>query len=340
MNETEHRKKLIEVALPLEPINSEARKRKAGRAPKGYPTTIHKYWAQRPISICRAVIFCQLVDDPSAWPDKFTTKEAQDIERMRLFDFIEQLVKWENSTNEYILNKARFEIARSIAWNRGEEPPASKKPKQVLDYLQKYAPPVYDPFSGSGSIPLEAQRLGLRGYGSDLNPVAVLIGKALVEVPPKFAGQPPVNPKRDPHVRWKGAQGLASDVRYYGKRMRDKALKRIGKLYPKVEITEKDVSEQPSLEPLKGQKLTVVAWIWARTVITPNPAANGAQVPLVSSFMLSTKGSEKAWVEPKINPNAPDGYQFVVRSGRISKEDQSKKDAGTIGKSTGGGIVF
>ena len=340
MHQEKRRKKLIEVALPLEPINYEARKRKTGRAPKGYPTAIHKYWAQRPIAICRAIIFCQLVDDPSAWPNKFATKEAQEKERMRLFDLIDQLVMWENSTNEYILNKARFEIARSIAWSRGEEPPAMEKPRQVLNYLQKFAPPVYDPFSGGGSIPLEAQRLGLCGYGSDLNPVAVLIGKALVEIPPKFAGQPPVNPSRDPHVRWRGAQGLANDVRYYGQWMRDQALKRIGKFYPEVEVTEKDVSEQPSLEPLKGQKLTVVAWIWARTVATPNPAANGAQVPLVSSFMLSIKGSKKAWVEPKIDPNAPDGYRFVVRSGRISKEDQSKKDAGTIGKSTGGYCIL
>lgn len=334
------RKKLIEIALPLKSINCEARRRKTGRAPKGYPTAIHKYWAQRPIAICRAIIFCQLVDDPSAWPEKFTTKEAQEKERTRLFDLIEQLSKWENSANEYILNKARFEIARSIAWNRGEEPPATEEPKQVLDYLQKYAPPVYDPFSGSGSIPLEAQRLGLRGYGSDLNPVAVLIGKALVEIPPKFAGKPPVNPDRDPHVLWKGAQGLANDVRYYGQWMRDKAWKRIGIFYPKVEITQHDICEQPLLEPLKGQKLKVVAWIWARTVASPNPTANGAHVPLVSSFMLSTKDRKKVWVEPKIDRNAPDGYRFVVRSGRISKEEESKANAGTIGKSTGGHCIL
>lgn len=340
MHKEMHRKKLIEVALPLKPINSEALRRKTGRAPKGYPTAIHKYWAQRPISICRSIIFCQLVDDPSAWPEKFTTEEAQEKERMRLFDLIEQLAKWENSTNDYILNKARFEIARSIAWNRGEEPPAIEMRKQVGDYLQEYAPPVYDPFSGSGSIPLEAQRLGLRGYGSDLNPVAVLIGKALVEIPPKFAGKPPINPDRDPHVRWKGARGLADDVRYYGQWMRDKAWKRIGTFYPKVEVTQYDICEQPLLEPLKGQKLCVVAWIWARTVASPNPAANGAHVPLASSFMLSTKKGKNAWVELKIDQNAPDGYRFVVRSGRISKEDEAKAEAGTISKRTGGHCIL
>ena len=335
MNTTEHRKKLIEVALPLEQINSEAQRRKLS-APKGYPTTIHKYWAQRPISICRAVIFCQLVDDPSAWPTRFTTEQAQVKERKRLFDLIEQLVKWENSTNEYVLNAARYEIARSIAWNRGDDPPAKVEPTEVLDYLQEHAPLVYDPFSGAGSIPLEAQRLGLRSHGSDLNPVAVLIGKALVEIPPKFAGQPPVNPDRDTHLRWSGSQGLANDVRYFGQWIRAEAERRIGHLYPEVEITELEVQEQPSLRPLKGLKLTVVAWIWARTVESPNPAANGARVPLVSSFMLSTKKGKKAWIEPIVDQNAPDGYRFVVRSGSISEESESKARAGTIARRTGG----
>lgn len=339
MHQKTHRKKLIEVALPLEAINSEARRRKQA-APKGYPTRIHKYWAQRPISIVRAVIFCQLVDDPSAWPERFSTEQGQEKERNRLFDLIEQLVKWENSTNEYILNAARFEIARSIAWSRGEEPPGKDETKELLDYLQAHAPPVYDPFSGSGSIPLEAQRLGLRGYGSDLNPLAVLIGKALVEIPPKFAGHPPVNPDRDMHLRWKGTQGLASDVRYYGQWMHNEAKKRIGTLFPTMEVTEREICEQPQLEPLKGQKLSVVAWIWARTVTSPNPAANGARVPLVSSFMLSTKDSKKAWVEPVIDLDSPDGYRFVVRSGRISKQEESKVEAGTFGGSAAGHCIL
>ena len=324
----QQRKKLIEVALPLEAINAaSANEKMPGIGP--HPRGVHLWWARRPLAACRAVLFCQLVDDPSSWPDRFPTEQAQDEERDRLFELIEQLVKWKNSTNEYVLNAARFEIARSIAWNRGEEPPAKANPTNVLAYLQEHAPPVYDPFCGGGSILLEAQRLGLRAFGSDLNPVAVLISKALVEIPPKFAGLPPINPARDPHKRWKDAQGLAEDVRHYGQWMRDEAEKRIGHLYPKVEVAEQAVREQPSLEPLKGQKLTVIAWLWARTVATPNPAAKGAHVPLVSSFMLSTKESKKAWVEPVIDASAPDGYRFVVRSGRIAKEDESKAKLGT-----------
>ena len=339
MNQKKRRKKLIEVALPLEPINSEARRRKQA-APKGYPTRIHKYWAQRPISICRAVIFCQLVDDPSAWPERFPTEREQEKERNRLFRLIEQLVKWENSTKDYILNAARFEIARSIAWGRGEEPPAKDKTNALLDYLQEHAPPVYDPFSGGGSIPLEAQRLGLRGFGSDLNPVAVLIGKALVEIPPKFAGLPPVNPDRDMHLNWKGAQGLADDLRYYSRWMHKEAEIRIGALYPMAEVTEHQICEQPLLEPLRGQKLTVVVWIWARTVASPNPAANGASVPLASTFMLSNKREKKAWVDPIIDPDSPDGYRFSVRSGQISNQDESKAKAGTFGGSTAGHCIL
>ncbi len=332
---TAYRKKLIEVALPLEAINKASAREKSIR--HGHPSTLHLWWARRPLAACRAVLFGQLVDDPSSWPERFPTEEAQEQERQRLFRIIEQLVLWKNSTSELVLNAARFEIARSVAWNRSEEPPAKGHPKAVLAYLQEHAPPVYDPFCGGGSIPLEAQRLGLRAYGSDLNPVAVLISKALVEIPPKFAGLPPVNPARDPHKRWNGAQGLAEDVRHYGQWMRDEAEKRIGNLYPQVEVTEQAVREQPSLEPLKGQKLTVIAWLWARTVASPNPAANGAHVPLVSSFMLSTKDGKKAWVEPLVDASAPDGYRFVVRSGRIAKEDEAKAKAGTIGRSTGGG---
>src|SRR5688572_17168009 len=204
--------KLIEVALPLDAINAAAAREKSIR--HGHPSTLHLWWARRPLAACRAVLFGQLVDDPSAWPDRFPTEEAQDKERQRLHRLIERLVPWEASTDENILNEARWEIARSVAWNLGEEPPAKSSPKAVLDYLQTKAPPVYDPFCGGGSIPLEAQRLGLRAYGSDLNPVAVLISKALVEIPPKFAGRPPVNPKAQAelkHGRWNGtgAQGLA-----------------------------------------------------------------------------------------------------------------------------------
>lgn len=324
----EIRKKLIEVSIPLEAINKASKKQKA---PKGYPTAIHKYWAQRPIAACRAVIFAQMVDDPSGWPDRFPTEEAQDKERARLHRVIERMVPWEASNNETILNEARWEIARSVAWGLGEEPPPPQDTKAILEYLQTKAPPVYDPFSGGGSIPLEAQRLGLRAYGSDINPVAVIIGKALVEIPPKFAGLPPINPKATAELKrsggtWtgKGAQGLAEDVRYYGQWMRDEALDRIGDLYPAVQLPDKS-------------EATVIAWLWARTVRSPDPAAKSAMVPLVSSFMLSTKEGKKSWAELLIDPDAPDGWRFEVKSGKLSKEDEAKLKKGT---KTGRGSNF
>ena len=238
-----HRKKLIEVSIPLEAINVASAREKSIR--HGHPSTLHLWWARRPLAACRAVLFSQLVDDPSAWPDRFPTAEAMEAERARLHkliggtkeaDYRDGLVAWESSNNEAVLNAARWEIARSVAWGLGEEPPPPGDGAAILAYLQTKAPPVYDPFSGGGSIPLEAQRLGLRAYGSDLNPVAVLIGKALVEIPPKFAGLPPVNPaareERARGGRWqgRGAQGLAEDVRYYGAWMRDEAARRIGHL--------------------------------------------------------------------------------------------------------------
>lgn len=324
------RKKLIEVSIPLEAINAASAKEKSIR--HGHPSTLHLWWARRPLAACRAVLFAQLVDDPSSWPDRFPTEEEQDAERRRLHKVIEAMVPWEASNNERILNDARWEIARSVAWGLGEKPPSKDNPEAVLDYLQTKAPPVYDPFSGGGSIPLEAQRLGLRAYGSDLNPVAVLIGKALVEIPPKFAGRPPVNSKAREEAKhgelrgWRGAQGLAEDVRYYGQWMRDEAEKRIGHLYPKAKLPD-------------GSEATVIAWLWARTVRSPDPAAKGAMVPLVSSFMLSTKEGKKAWVEPVIDSREPGGWRFEVRTGTLSKAEEAKWKEGTIGRS-GGGICI
>jgi putative DNA methylase len=314
------RKKLIEVSIPLEAINAASAREKSIR--HGHPSTLHLWWARRPLAACRAVQIAQLVDDPSSWPDRFGTEEAQVAERKRLHDVIKRLVPWEASNDETILNEARWEIARSVAWGLGEDPPARDNGKAILNYLQNKAPPVYDPFSGGGSIPLEAQRLGLRAYGSDLNPVAVLIGKALVEIPPKFADLPPVNPKSQAEFkrggRWNGkrAQGLAEDVRYYGQWMRDEAEKRIGCLYPKAKLAD-------------GSEATVVAWLWARTVPSPDPAAKGAMVPLVSSFMLSTKEGRKAWVEPVIDSTASQGWRFEVRAGTLSKEEEKSKAEGT-----------
>jgi putative DNA methylase len=320
VTETSQRKKLIEVSIPLEAINVASAREKSIR--HGHPSTLHLWWARRPLAACRAVLFAQLVDDPSAWPDKFPTEEAQDSERKRLHKVIERLVPWEASNDEAILNEARWEIARSVAWSVGEEPPPKGDGKAILYYLQTKAPPVYDPFCGGGSIPLEAQRLGLRAYGSDLNPVAVLISKALVEIPPKFADRPPVHPKGQAELkrggRWqgKGSQGLAEDVRYYGQWMRDEGQKRIGHLYPKAKLPD-------------GVEATVIAWIWARTVRSPDPAAKGAMVPLVSSFLLSTKEGKKAWVEPVIDPVAPEGYRFEAKTGPLTKADEERLKKGT-----------
>jgi putative DNA methylase len=267
---TEYRKKLIEVALPLDAINKESAREKSIR--HGHPSTLHLWWARRPLAACRAVLFASLVDDPS---NDLPEEEAK-LERDRLFGILEELVKWENSNNESVLERARAEIRKSTGGN---------------------PPPVLDPFCGGGSIPLEAQRLGLEAHGSDLNPVAVLITKALIEIPPKFAEQPPVNPesrKTADLSSWRGAQGLAEDVRYYGKWMRDEAQKRIGHLYPK----------GPNGE-------TVIAWIWARTVRCPNPAC-GARMPLVGSFWLSKKKGKKAWVQPVVTNRE---VSFDVKTG-------------------------
>jgi putative DNA methylase len=246
------RRKLIEVALPLEAINRESAREKSIR--HGHPSTLHLWWARRPLAACRAVLFAQLVDDPSARPEEFPTQQAQDIERQRLFALIEELVKWENTSNEKLLAEAHSEILKSTDGN---------------------PPPILDPFAGGGSIPLEAQRLGLEAHASDLNPVAVLINKALIEIPPKWAGRPPVFPGAadDAAGYWPRATGLAEDVRRYGAWMRDEAEKRIGHLYPKATLPD-------------GTSANVIAWIWARTVTCPNPAC-GIQMPLARSFWLS-----------------------------------------------------
>lgn len=311
---TRTRRKLIEVALPLDAINAASAREKSIR--HGHPSTLHLWWARRPLAAARAVIFAQMVDDPSSFPDLFPTEKAQEKERARLFRIIEELVKWENTTNEAVLQKARDEIWQS--WRRAcaenaDDPRAS----ELFD--RHKLPAFHDPFAGGGALPLEAQRLGLEAYASDLNPVAVLINKAMIEIPPKFAGMPPVNPVARAELtrggRWNatGAQGLAEDVRYYGQWMRDEAEKRIGHLYPKTEITAEMTKERPDLKPLVGQKLTVIAWLWARTVKSPNPAYANVDVPLASTFMLTTRAGKEAYVEPVIEG---DGYRFAVRVGK------------------------
>ena len=318
-----HRRKLIEVSLPLEAINAASAREKSIR--HGHPSTLHLWWARRPLAACRAVLFAQLVDDPSSWPEEFPTEEAQARERKRLRKVIARMVQWKASGNRHVMGEARYEIARSLARGRGEAPPARGDTGAVLAYLAEHAPPVCDPFCGGGSIPLEAQRLGLRARGSDLNPVAVLVSKATCEIPPKFVGRPPVNPDADPHVVWRGARGLAEDVRYYGAWMRDRARERIGHLYPKAAVTAAMASARPDLAPYAGQELTVIAWLWARTVASPDPMLRGAHVPLASSFVLSSKKGKETIVVPVVENG---GYRFAVKAGGIGPDELAKARTG------------
>jgi putative DNA methylase len=362
------RKKLIEVALPLDAINKASAREKSIR--HGHPSTLHLWWARRPLAAARAVIFAQMVDDPSAYLEelrknaklrrkaesllKARTKiwiEAKrfddlatqanasspapgpeptlddilaELERERLFRIIEDLVIWENTTNETVLQQARDEICKS--WRRTCADNADHPRASELFNPEKL-PAFHDPFAGGGSLPLEAQRLGLEAYASDLNPVAVLINKAMIEIPPKFAGNPPVNPewqKKSKEERtlttWRGAQGLAEDVRYYGQWIRDQAEKRIGHLYPKVQVLRESDNTYRQATPAeienprsKIENLTVIAWLWARTVKSPTPAFAKMDVPLASTFMLSTKAGKEAYVEPVIEDG---GYRFTVKVGK------------------------
>ena len=331
---TNYKKKLIEVAIPLEAINAASAREKSIR--HGHPSTLHLWWARRPLAACRAVLFAQLVDDPSGYADKLLddpkiraraeadlavrlkawrerkadaqgnvpdTPEptledcAADIERKRLFEIIEELVLWENSTNEEVLERARAEIRRSCGG--------------VL-------PPVYDPFSGGGSIPLEAQRLGLPAYGSDLNPVAVMIGKAMIEIPPKFKDMPPIHPGIKERSFYRNAEGLAEDVKYYGEWMRERAWERIGHLYPQVKLPKEH----------GGGKATVIAWIWARGVPSPNPAFGSGITPLVNSFLVGSKNGTHTIVRPVINKNSAK-IDYEIVSGKLSDAELATVKKGT-----------
>jgi putative DNA methylase len=325
-----YKKKLIEVALPLEAINVASAREKSIR--HGHPSTLHLWWARRPLAAARAVIFAQMVDDPSAHPDIFPTEKKQEKERQRLFRIIEELVKWENTTNETVLQQAREEIWQSWRYTCAENADHPRA-KELFDRYK--LPAFHDPFAGGGALPLEAQRLGLESYASDLNPVAVLINKAMIEIPPKFAGKQPVNPEWQQKSiagkmgrEWKGAQGLAEDVRYYGQWMRDEAEKRIGHLYPKVEVTAAMAEERPDLKKYVGRKLTVIAWLWARTVKSPNPAFANVDVPLASTFMLSTKVGKEAYVDPVIEDG---GYRFTVKVGK-PKDVEGVKNGTKVGR--------
>jgi len=321
-----YRKKLIEVALPLEAINTESLRRKQ-KAPKGWPTTFHKWWAQRPLAAARAVIFAQMVDDPSANPHLFPTVKMQEKERDRLFRMIEDLVQWDNTDNVEMLKKVRYEISQS--WQR--DCAENTQLKELFN--SKKLPPFWDPFAGSGSLPMSAQWLGLETYASDLNPVAVLINKALVEIPAQFVGKTPVNNEsradRNLFAReWQGSQGLAEDVRYYGQWMRNELDKRIGHWYPKIKVTNEMAKERLDLKPYVGKSLTVIAWIWARTVRSPNPAYAKVEVPLASTFMLGNKVGKEVYVEPVIKNGS---YRFVVKVGK-PKDPEAVKLGTTAGK--------
>ena len=283
------KKKLIEVAIPLDAINAASAREKSIR--HGHPSTLHLWWARRPLATARAVLFASLVDDPSSHPEEFPTEEAQDAERQRLFRLMEKLVVWENSGDKALFAEAYEEIKKSTGGN---------------------PPPVFDPFAGGGTIPLEAQRLGLKAIAADLNPVAVMINKAMIEIPAKFQDRPPVNPaaKSLIDVEWHGAEGLANDIAYYGKLLKEKAFAKIGHLYPKVKV------------PETGQEATVIAWIWARTVKCPNPAC-GCEMPLVKSFWLSKKAGKEAYLEPIVEGGK---VRFEVRYGKGDVRE------GTVGR--------
>lgn len=279
---TVKRRKLIEVALPLEAINRESAREKTIR--HGHPASLHLWWARRPLAAARAVLFAQLVDDPSSHPDRFPTPEDQQSERMRLFDLLERLVTWENANDQAVLAEARMEILRSC---------------------DGQVPTVLDPFAGGGAIPLEAQRLGLMTCASDLNPVAVLINKALLEYPPKFEGDAPVFPGgSEARLEWPASTGLAEDVRLYGEWILQQARQRLLAHYPAAHLSD-------------GSPANVVAWIWARTVECPNPACSLA-MPLVRSWWISKKPGRATYVVPSIHTDVQGrpSVRFRVSSDR------------------------
>lgn len=309
-------KKLIEVALPLDAINVASAREKSIR--HGHPSTLHLWWARRPLAAARAVIFAQMVNDPGGERGYFAgmTKAQAAAKREELFKIIEDLVQWENTNNEAVLERARAAIRESwvetCRLNKGH-------PQAAELFNPDKLPAFHDPFAGGGALPLEAQRLGLESWASDLNPVAVMINKAMIEIPPRFAGRPPVGPRlhhkpQDSlHEDWVRARGLAEDVRRYGAWIREEAEKRLSSFYPQVVVTELMASERPDIRGLVGKRLTVIAWIWARTVRSPNPAYSSVDIPLVKSFWLSTKPEKSAWVEPIIDQESKT-YAFRVRT--------------------------
>lgn len=299
-------KKLIEVALPLEKVNAASAREKALR--HGHPSTLHLWWARRPLATARAVIWSSLVDDPSSHPEQFPTEEEQTVERQRLFKILEDLVVWENSNNEEVLAAAKAEILKST----GSNPPA-----------------LLDPFAGGGTIPLEAQRLGLEAHASDLNPVAIMINKAMIEIPPRFAGMPPVNPQSRARLDlggWSGLKGLTEDIQYYGDWVKKEAVRRIGNLYPQVKLPKKYGSGTAS----------VIAWLWARTVKCPNPAC-GCEMPLARSFILSKKKGKETFIQPSFVNGA---VSFEIKNGELVGPEGTVSRKGAICACCGTPVSF
>ena len=344
MSQIRSPKKLIEVALPLDDINVASAREKSIR--HGHPSTLHLWWARRPLAAARAVIFAQMVNDPGGERGYYAgkTRAQADAEREELFQIMRDLVLWENTNNEEVLGRARAAIAKSWRETCALNPGKPGFDPEVL-------PAFHDPFAGGGALPLEAQRLGLESHASDLNPVAVTINKAMIEIPPKFAGRAPVGPEieaergtkkgtRNAFEDWSGARGLAEDVRRYGAWMREQAQKRIGHLYPTIRITpeliaanafkssangQNDLKNRGLAGLQPGQELTVIAWLWARTVKSPNPAFSHVDVPLASTFVLSSKAGKEAYVHPIIEG---DGYRFEVRTGTPPTEAANGTGAG------------
>lgn len=325
-------KKLIEVALPLDDINIACVREKSIR--HGHPSTLHLWWARRPLAAARAVIFAQMVNDPGyerSIGRGINKKDAQ-IERERLFEILRKLVMWENINNEDVLAEARKEILKSwretCALNKSHPDTATLFNPDIL-------PAFHDPFAGGGALPLEAQRFGLESCASDLNPVAVLINKAMIEIPPIFAGRAPVGPlppitnkknaSYDTFEEWSGTKGLAEDIRRYGYWMREEAFKRIGYLYPQVDLTtSKPIEADQSIPAVNTAN--VIAWLWVRTIKSPNPVFSHVDVPLASTFILSSKKGKEVYVHPVIDG---DKYHFEVRKG---KPPESSKGGTTAGK--------